>query len=62
MNRWWVAAFGVIAPVVHALGQGFTQWSDAEPEDLIASVCSKCLQDVALLAREVLMNEEETHH
>ena len=57
-----VAAFGLIAPVVHALGQGFTQWIDAEPDDLMAAVCGKCLQDVAVLAREVLMNEEETHH
>ena len=62
VNLWCVAAFGLIAPVVHALGQGFTQWIDAEPDDLMASVCSKCLQDVALLAREVLMNKEETHH
>ena len=57
-----VAAFGFIAYVLNPIGERFSHRIDPNPDDLMATLCRECLNDVAVLAWEVLVYKEETHH
>ena len=57
-----VAAFGLIAYVLNPNWAEVQSANDPNPDDLMATLCRECLKDVAVLAWEVLVYKEETHH
>ena len=57
-----VTAFGFIALVEDSVGQRLSECVDPQPNDLIATHCRYCLNNVAVLAWKVLVYEEEAHH
>ena len=57
-----VAAFYRIAFVMDPLGQIFSYYIDPKPYDLMNVLCRERPNDVAVMAWEVLMYEEESHY